>query len=785
MEPRALLSAVSWTGGAGDNNWDTAANWNTDAVPGSADDVTIDVVADVVHSNNIVDSINSLTSTQPLTISGGSLSIAAASTISSTLSISGGTLEGSGDVSVNGVVTLITGKLSGSGALDANGGMLINSAGGVFDLDGRSVNNAAGQTATWTGDLSGIEASNGSVFNNLGTFMADSSEVYAESGIGAPSAFNDLGTFITAQDGASPGFGVAFNVPGGSVKTVAQSRLDLDNGGTSTGGGFNIDGLLGFGNPYDFDLTTTISGTGELQKSGIGTLVLPGNYTFAGSIDVVHGTVQADGSLADSTVSFSDSDDGTVSGTGTVGATQVGGLTLSPGDSPNPGILNAQGDVSFAAHTDDVDEVGSTFAIALNGAPAGTGYSQLNASGQVDLGGCDFTAALGFTPANGEQFTIVKSTAGIIGTFFQLPEGASLTIGDQPFTITYAGGGGHDVVLTQSVTPAPTVTGVSPNIGPAAGGTLVTITGTGFKGASAVEFGATAATGVSVMNDSTITALSPAGSGAVDVTLITPGGTSETSSADRFTYTAAPAAPAAPAVTGISPNTGPAAGGTLVTISGSGFSGATTVEFGTTAATGLKVLSDSTITADSPADTGTLDVTVITSAGTSAATPADRFTYTVTTPTVVSVKRFGFHMQPTMLVLTFSSALDAARAEDMNNYKIVTLGGRGRNSGAVGHLTRVRAARYDPSTLTVTLYPRQRLDFHNVYRLKVDGMKPNGLKSAAGLPLDSRGNTVQGRDYVTTLTSKNLVFTPAEARRYQMTARAAHVPRSSSSSSFR
>ncbi len=93
MEPRALLSAVAWTGGAGDNNWDTAANWSTDSVPGSADDVTINIAANVVHSNNVTDSINSLTSTEPLTLSGGTLSIASASTITNSLSITGGTLD--------------------------------------------------------------------------------------------------------------------------------------------------------------------------------------------------------------------------------------------------------------------------------------------------------------------------------------------------------------------------------------------------------------------------------------------------------------------------------------------------------------------------------------------------------------------------------------------------------------------------------------------------------------------------------------------------------------------
>ena len=78
---------------------------------------------------------------------------------------------------------------------------------------------------------------------------------------------------------------------------------------------------------------------------------------------------------------------------------------------------------------------------------------------------------------------------------------------------------------------APTVTSVSPNIGPTTGGTTVIITGTGFTGATAVKFGATAAASYTVNSSTQITATSPAGSAAtVDVRVTTVGGTS----ADRF-----------------------------------------------------------------------------------------------------------------------------------------------------------------------------------------------------------------------------------------------------------
>ena len=88
--------------------------------------------------------------------------------------------------------------------------------------------------------------------------------------------------------------------------------------------------------------------------------------------------------------------------------------------------------------------------------------------------------------------------------------------------------------------PAPTVTGISPAAGSAAGGTTVTITGTGFSGATAVDFGSFAATNVAINSAGTqITATSPAGpTGAVDVTVTTAGGVSATSSADKFTYLA-------------------------------------------------------------------------------------------------------------------------------------------------------------------------------------------------------------------------------------------------------
>ncbi len=90
--------------------------------------------------------------------------------------------------------------------------------------------------------------------------------------------------------------------------------------------------------------------------------------------------------------------------------------------------------------------------------------------------------------------------------------------------------------FSASPPPRPAVTAITPTSGPAAGGTSVTISGTNLAGATAVRFGGASAASFTANQDGTIGATSPAGTGTVDVTVTTLGGTSATSSADQFTY---------------------------------------------------------------------------------------------------------------------------------------------------------------------------------------------------------------------------------------------------------
>ena len=128
----------------------------------------------------------------------------------------------------------------------------------------------------------------------------------------------------------------------------------------------------------------------------------------------------------------------------------------------------------------------------------------------------------------------------------------------------------------------------------------------------------------------------------------------------------------------------------------------------------------------------------------------------VPAPTVTGLVRTGIHRQPTTLVLTFAGALDPTRAQNVASYEIEALGGPGRGGSLVGHVIVLSAAVYDPATLSVTLFPVERLDIHNQYRLLILGTGPLGLTGATELLLDGKGDGAPGSDYQATISMTTL-----------------------------
>jgi hypothetical protein len=235
--------------------------------------------------------------------------------------------------------------------------------------------------------------------------------------------------------------------------------------------------------------------------------------------------------------------------------------------------------------------------VDVGGATAGSGFSQLNVSGTAALGGTLAVSWLnGFHPAFAGQTFPILTFASSTGTFAAVT-GLIDPDPTDPYSlqVQYNSTNVSLVAVAKPTSSAPTVTALGMSTGTTAGGTSVTITGTNFTDVAAVTFGGVAASSFTVNSSTSITAVSPArAAGTVDVQVTTAsGGTSATSAADQFTYTNA----AAPAVTAVSPNSGYLSGGLAVTITGSGFTGATAVAFGSTPAASFQVLSDTSIQA--------------------------------------------------------------------------------------------------------------------------------------------------------------------------------------------
>ncbi len=238
----------------------------------------------------------------------------------------------------------------------------------------------------------------------------------------------------------------------------------------------------------------------------------------------------------------------------------------------------------------------------------------------------------GFTEATVVKFDGVTATAPKVVSDTQLTVlTPAHTSGNAPVTVASSGGtsvSGADSTFAYSKLAG--ITAIAPTAGPEAGGNVVTIVGAGFTGATQVLFGTAKATALRIVSDTKMYATAPAGTSPHTITVKTPEGTSIPTDVARYTYANGPA------VTATAPTAGPAAGGTVVTLRGAGFTGATGVKFGGQAATNVSVINDTQLTATAPAGTATASVIVTVGGKSSADSSASRFSYQAV-PTVSGV----------------------------------------------------------------------------------------------------------------------------------------------------
>ena len=442
--------------------------------------------------------------------------------------------------------------------------------------------------------------------------------------------------------------------------TSVSPTLGGTGGGTSiaiTGTGFTNANTVSFGNALadNFTINSDTQITVNDPPEG------------AGTVDVTVGSAAGTSALnSGDRYSYVTSAAPTVSSLGTTTGTTAGGTTVvvngsgfTGADDVTFGGIDAS---SFVVNSDTQitavapPEAAGTVDVVVD-TPSGTSptsssdqYTVTNAAaptvaslplnsgttaGGTTAGGTTVTIlGAGFTGTTAVNFGSVAATAFTVlndGSLTATAPAQAAGIVDVTVT-TYSGTSstGSADQFTYTSAPAPTVNTLSATSGPTTGGTDVVLAGSNFTGATAVNFGSVSAD-FTVLSDNAIEAFAPAqAAGAVNVTVSTYSGTSAPVS---FTYTAAPL----PAVSGLSTSSGSSAGGTLVEINGSGFSNTSEVDFGTAAIYDFTLNSDGQITVLAPPNyAGTVDVAVITDAGTSASVAADRFSYTAAAAPSVS-----------------------------------------------------------------------------------------------------------------------------------------------------
>jgi autotransporter-associated beta strand protein len=227
-----------------------------------------------------------------------------------------------------------------------------------------------------------------------------------------------------------------------SVSTAAGVESALIAGGRlALGGARTI--LVGNG-PADPDanISAIIVGSASqgVTKTGEGTLSFTGDNTYGGATTIAAGRLNINGKQTSSPVVVAG---GILGGKGTTGPVtpQTGGA-VSPGD--RVGRLSTAS-IGYTA--------GSFHSLFLEGSDDGQ-YGQLAVTGTVTLGNAKFGAGTRANLSPEARYLIIDNDGNdpIIGKFEGIDEGDNLSIGGVPYTITYRGGDGNDVVI-EGLTP--------------------------------------------------------------------------------------------------------------------------------------------------------------------------------------------------------------------------------------------------------------------------------------------------------------------------------------------
>ncbi|HEY2798262.1 MAG TPA: hypothetical protein VGK26_10270 [Thermoanaerobaculia bacterium] len=270
--------------------------------------------------------------------------------------------------------------------------------------------------------------------------------------------FTGTGGYTLTGNAIMLGGGVAANnTSGGATVQISMTLTATQNFACSTPG--PIDRLIIAG-PVDtafvlmadptsgsiLTLQGVISGSGQVIQAGPGTTFVTGNMTYTGITTVNTGAFVLAGASLSSSVTVTGGLLQYANGASTGDVQATGGTVGCEG-----------GGTSEIGHAGNVDlQAGSLLQMEMDSA---TKYGQLITTGDVGVTGSTLSLGFTFTSSTGDAFTIISNGGGVVtGTFAGLPEGATFTSNGRTYQITYVGGDGNDVVVTDITTGGPTPT---------------------------------------------------------------------------------------------------------------------------------------------------------------------------------------------------------------------------------------------------------------------------------------------------------------------------------------
>ena len=355
LESRQLLATVTWNNPEG-GSWNNASNWSWSptgaGLPGPGDDVVINDLnaGDTVTIGSGNQAINSITATNPLVISGGTLTLAADSSIT-TLTENGGAVVGSGTLTITQDFDWTGGELDGAGTIAIAKGASMSISGSNTLLMRDSPVLANDGTIVWsaTGMLQAI--GQGSVFDNAGVFNVESNATFLSV------ALHNSGT-VNVQSGIfSPNAGGATALDSGEFDVTSGAELQLGLGDFELNSGTQ---MLGSG-LYELDQgTVTVDTDASVPNltmtggdmNGPGTLTVTNSFSWTGGeLDGASTTAIAQG--ATMTLSGSNTllmrDGHVLVNDGTVVWSATGVLQAAGADAvfDNEGAFNVESNAAF------------------------------------------------------------------------------------------------------------------------------------------------------------------------------------------------------------------------------------------------------------------------------------------------------------------------------------------------------------------------------------------------------------------------------------------------------